>query len=181
MSFHAAATCVVATTYEAKCVDEAKNEICLLICCCGKFPYKSQRYNLKQLCVDRLMAAKNTSQRGILSEVPFDMTQTPPKVITDTPDTRYMTAVPRWNKIFTDEERDVWRDIWGNNPSKKPIRIPDVVVLKNPDGPINQANIEKIYEIKFPPDRWKPGQEEAYQEIAGDSPGKVEKNWHRGM
>ena len=168
-----AAVCVVAYEYKARCVQDAKEEICLYVCCCNKHLYQPNKRVLKQICVDRLMAAKKTSQRGIWPEVPFDMTKTPPQVITD--DAGWaMTTVPRWSKVFSDEERMRWRAGLGQDPNNKPIRIPDVVVLKDPRGQITQANINMIYEIKFPPDDWKDGQEKAYEKIAGDRD-KVEK------
>lgn len=174
MPLHAAATCVVATQYKAQCTDDAKNEVCLLVCCCDKFPYQPKKYKLKQLCVDRLMVAKKTNERGILPEVPFNMTKTPPEVIRDSSG-NIMSSIPRWRKIFTGEEREGWLKTYGEDKSKKPIRIPDVVVLDKPNGSITQDNIKKIYEIKFPPDDWKEGQKEDYQEIAGKPLEKVEK------
>ena len=53
------------------------------------------------------------------------------------------------------------------------LRKPDVTVLNNPQGDFMSDNIKNIYEIKFPPDKWRAGQQEAYNIIAGD-PSKVE-------
>ena len=83
----------------------------------------------------------------IKAEVPYDMTRTPP--------------APYMSK---------------NNPKRptksrpKDSRIPDVVIVKDGSLPPTQGNIVEIVEIKFPPDDWMPGQQQAYEEIAGDAP-----------
>jgi type VI secretion system secreted protein VgrG len=49
-------------------------------------------------------------------------------------------------------------------------RAPDVVIVKDPSKPPTQDNIEKVIEVKFPTDRFRPGQARAYEEIAGPAP-----------
>ena len=151
-----AAACVAAYAYEAACVPDTKEKICMTICCCEKFPI-IKRNRLKQLCVDRLMAANNLSEDGILSGVPYDMTTL--EVANGYPKATIAAQLKKFLEGAYFKNR---------------IRIPDVTVLKDPNGPITQDNIEKIYEIKFPGDTERDGQMNDYGKIAGD-PDKVKK------
>ncbi|WP_447894321.1 hypothetical protein [Vreelandella sp. GE22] len=47
------------------------------------------------------------------------------------------------------------------------MRIPDAVVLRDPNGKPTQDNLLGVIEVKFPPDDWGDGQERAYEGIAG--------------
>lgn len=47
------------------------------------------------------------------------------------------------------------------------VRIPDVVVVKDPAEPPTRANIHSVVEMKFGTDDYSEGVEEAYQEISG--------------
>ena len=48
------------------------------------------------------------------------------------------------------------------------LRIPDVIIVKDKNNrSTEQSNIEFVVEIKFPGDRWGPGQFDAYVRIAG--------------
>lgn len=58
----------------------------------------------------------------------------------------------------------------GDLPPIRGTRRPDIVVVKDPTRPPTPDNIKDIYEVKFPPDDWRPGQERAYQKIAGKDP-----------
>jgi hypothetical protein len=156
-----AATCVVAYQYKSQCILDAKSEVCLLVCCCNKFPMKPKKNLLRQLCVDRLMAAKETEKRGILPGVPFDMRKNPPQTFGGTDawgDGKYVATIAKCVKIVKDED--------GSNYRSRRVRVPDVVVLNDPNGPVTQDNIAKIYEIKFPTDRWGKKQREDYERIA---------------
>ncbi len=59
---------------------------------------------------------------------------------------------------------------WGDRPSLGGTRRPDIVVVKDPTRPPTHANIKDVYEVKFPPDDWGPGQKKAYGRIAGKDP-----------
>jgi hypothetical protein len=54
------------------------------------------------------------------------------------------------------------------SPTKYPgKRRPDVVIVSNPKLPPIQSNIKAIVEIKLPGDRWRKGQKQDYEAIAG--------------
>jgi len=105
------------------------------------------------------MESKETVRRGIVPSVPFDMRQVPPQTF-GTGNTRERT-IARCVKIIKGEDGGYRSGL---------VRVPDVVVLKDAGKPITQDNIEKIYEIKFPGDRWGEGQREAYEKIASSDP-----------
>ncbi len=54
----------------------------------------------------------------------------------------------------------------GDLPPLPGTRRPDVVVPLDPTKPPGPGNIKRIFEVKFPGDRLRPGQEQAYKEIA---------------
>ena len=164
--FDDAATCVVAYQYKAKCAKDAKEELCLLICCCNKFPVQGKKNKLKQLCVDGLMKAKETEKRGILPGVPFDMRRDPPQTfggMNAWGDGKYLATIAKCVKIVKGEDGD-------DSYVARTVRVPDVVVLKKADEPVMQSNIDKIYEIKFPGDRWGKNQRADYEKIASSDP-----------
>jgi hypothetical protein len=67
-----------------------------------------------------------------------------------------------------------------NPPSPTPYpddRRPDAVVLKDPSSPAVQGNLKAVIEVKiYPGDRWRKGQKQAYEKIAGDPDKVVEIN-----
>ena len=96
---------------------------------------------------------------GIYLEVAYDMSATPPRPL-------YKGARSRF-----------WRDYKGDSlplPTSAPIgktRRPDLVIVDNPGlGPYG-SNIKAVVEFKFPGDRLRRGQRNAYERIAG-SPDK---------
>jgi hypothetical protein len=53
------------------------------------------------------------------------------------------------------------------------VRRPDVVIVNDPSKPPTQNNLAAVVEMKFQADSPKPGQIEAYQEIAGGDANRV--------
>ena len=87
-------------------------------------------------------ASGHTSR--IKVEVPYDMNTKPPTPIMSKNDPRRATrGRPRGS------------------------RIPDFILTKDGTKPPTQDNIEKVIEVKIPPDVWREGQLEAYEKIAG--------------
>lgn len=153
-----AAKCLVATQYEASCAPVSqRTELCMYICCCNSFPIKQGGRQLKQLCVDRMMAAKSTQLRGIVGSPAYLMAK-PPVLITPK-NAPQMRAVAKLFKILKREEPD--------DAPERMFRIPDVVICEDPNKEPMPGNIKQIYDIKFPGDRWRGTQKEDYEKIAG--------------
>lgn len=103
-----------------------------------------------QWCVSKKLWALDAAcnfKSTIKAEVPYDMSTSPPQP--------YMSK--------TNPQRATRR-----RPADS--RIPDVVITKDGSKPPTQDNIAEVVEIKYPGDSWKPGQERAYQRIAGTAP-----------
>src|SRR5262249_53747486 len=132
-------------------VDSERLVICEAICSCkdvrasspGKGPRPSDCVTARLRAYDHALGDQST----IKAEVPYDMSQNPPVPIMS----RYQPTRPTTSK-----------------PGGS--KAPDVVLVKDPTKPPTQDNIKKIIEIKFPGDRWRPGQEKAYERIAGGVP-----------
>lgn len=91
---------------------------------------------------------------GLYPEVPFHSDGTP-----------IMSDEKSSNQ--TDAAGDPMRLPCGDRPPIRGSRRPDFVLAKDGKKPLDDpGNIAAIYEIKFPPDDWRPGQKEAYEEIA---------------
>ena len=127
--------------------------ICSAICTCKKLAdgqaAEGER-RTAQACVTQQLRAYDKALNGqsrIKAEVPYDMTRNPP-----TP-------------IMSRNEPE--RPTRGR---PKGSRIPDVVVLKDGSKPPTQDNLEKVIEIKFPPDTMDREQQNAYERIAGGVP-----------
>ncbi|HVK70362.1 MAG TPA: type VI secretion system tip protein TssI/VgrG [Polyangium sp.] len=127
--------------------------ICSAICSCKKLAdgraAEGERRQA-QACVTQQIRAYDKALNGqsrIKAEVPYDMTRNPPAPIMSR----------------NEPERPT-------RGSPKGSRIPDVVVLKDGSKPPTQDNLEKVIEIKFPPDKISPEQQTAYKRIAGGVP-----------
>lgn len=99
---------------------------------------------------------------AVYVEVPFRM---------GNPPTPIMTNVP--SKTRKDASGNPLPLPWGDLPPIPGTRRPDIVVVKDPSKPPTRDNIKGIYEVKFPPDDWGPGQREAYKRIGGTEPIKI--------
>ena len=164
-----AAKCVVAVAYTASCDTMSKRqEVCMYVCCCDAFPIRSSRGRmLKQLCVDRMMAAKGVDQRGIVSSPAYFMNPAGAELITP-----LNSKTLRFQAKLLKELR-----IMENLPAQKilpTIRIPDIVFTEAPGQQPTTNNIDMIYDIKFPGDRWRDGQFDDYVKIAGGDTRKVQ-------
>ena len=150
-----AAACVAAYAFQTPCPPSDDEErICQMVCCCNAFPI-AKTYKLKQLCVDQLIAANELKKDGILGGVPYDM------------QTKEVAAGYPSATIAAQLKKYLEGAYYSNR-----IRIPDVTVLEDLNGPISISNLKKFYEIKFPNDKLREGQIEDYRELAGD-PDKV--------
>jgi len=97
---------------------------------------------------------------AVYVEVPYLMGSNPP--------TPMMTKVP--SQTRKDAAGNPLPLPWGDRPALGGTRRPDIVVVKDPTKPPTRGNIKDVYEVKFPPDDWGPGQKEAYRHIAGKNP-----------
>ncbi|EYF03899.1 VgrG protein [Chondromyces apiculatus DSM 436] len=125
-------------------------EVCAVICLCDRDRAPHKR---KQDCVTaRLWAMEEASGHTgkIKAEVPYDMSTRPPTPIMSRRDPRRASR-RRW----------------------KGSKIPDVVVVRDGARAPTQDNIEKIIEIKFPPDSLHRDQRFKYDDIAGEAPFEV--------
>jgi type VI secretion system secreted protein VgrG len=115
--------------------------ICEAICVCKALADEQAADGERrkaQICVTQRLRAYDRALNGkstIKAEVPYDMSQTPP------------TPIMSRNE----PERPTFGRPKGSN-------IPDVVVVKDPEKPPTQDNIDKVIEIKFPPDKLTPDQ-----------------------
>ncbi len=171
--------------------NQAKREtdqkmLCELMCCCAKDPnysfssktgQTSPRY---QSCVADTVLTANGLNSLLTSdmaepvsrywpEVTYDMTCAPPKPLTrgDTP-TYGNEGGRHWGQ-FGAINRHAEEIGWDRDNQGPPTRRPDIIAVKDPNKPPTQANIDRIYEMKFKGDEWGSGQRVSYDRIAGDS------------
>jgi type VI secretion system secreted protein VgrG len=124
--------------------------ICRFVCECKDARNKRGDRRTPQACLSQNLALYEKAARGVTriwAEVPYNMAEHPPAPITS--------------------RNEPWRGT-GRKPAGS--RIPDVVLVKDPSKPPTQDNIDKVIEVKFPPDDWAEGQERAYTRIAGSAP-----------
>ncbi len=147
--------------------------ICSFVCVCDINPLESKSgSNLKQACVNKGIDWMHASGQGtnILPEVGYFMGTSPPSPLMKDGDHDIPQPIRnhwhRFNKVKNLLKDDAYRQYM--------LRIPDVIVTKDPTKPPTQDNIKKVVEIKFPNDDWGPEQEEDYELIAGD-PDDLEK------
>ncbi|RQZ75944.1 VRR-NUC domain-containing protein [Burkholderia glumae] len=148
-----------------------RQALCSVICKCNAMPtIGADGQKLKQQCVSgRLKAADaiGDHQSPYKAEINYDMSRDPPAPIMDS---RIVTKahdyLPGWIQKYWPGGLDSYTPGIGN------IRRPDVVIVNDPSLPPTQDNLKSVVEIKFPPDRVDPKQQDAYERIAGD-PSKV--------
>lgn len=157
---------------------EDKKVLCSAICNCKAVPgIGKDGRSLKQACVsqqlnklDKLLGHASPYK----AEVNFDMTKQPPSPIMNSDiETKAHDFLPGWIKKYWDTPDQEGNQRPPFKSGKGYIRRPDVVIVRDPNAPPTQDNLKKVVEIKFPPDRMTPAQQEAYEEIAGD-PAKLE-------
>ncbi len=154
--------------------------LCELMCCCADSPNTILKegvlQNAYQSCVaDTVAAARDSVKVGrYVPEVNHDMTLTPPKAILHsdgTPakwgDHAYWkhSSATELAKKYAQERAAALAEGRARNPL---VRRPDIIAVKNPNKPVSQENIDRIYEMKFSKDSEHKGQFNAYRKIAGD-------------
>lgn len=150
-------------------VPPPRQYLCSHICRCAsgsKLLDKAGRI-LRQRCVTTGIRNDydNKVQNVYIGEVGYDMTKRPPAPLMSRNEVGRPSRFPLGAATtagILNVDKDELEATGGSA-----FRIPDVVKLKMPNIPPIQSNIELVIEIKFDGDRWRPGQEEAYQEIAG--------------
>lgn len=140
-----------------------KQVLCELMCRCnkaGNFRVGSDGRALKQQCVSMALQGIDDlvgNKSRYKPEISYDMRQPVPAPIMDSRNPlRGHGWVPGWMSKH------------GVPPGVGAVRRPDVIIVKNPNLPPTQANIERVVELKFPPDRLTQDQKDAYETIAGD-------------
>lgn len=156
--------------------------VCSFVCTCEVVPNRGRSgINLKQSCVDRgLQQLNENCDTGIRVQVPYYMGDSPPSplLVKDDEGQETADAIPsfdhainRIRKIKRDRARGILLTETAKNReegyTRGDMRIPDAVVLRDPNGKPTQDNMLGVIEVKFPPDDWGDGQERAYEEIAG--------------
>lgn len=143
--------------------------ICSFVCVCDIKPLKSRSGSkLKQACVNKGIEWMHESGQGtnILPEVGYFMGESPPRPLLKNDDADLPEPIKnhwhRFNKV-----KGLLKE-QGETYSKGLLRIPDVIITKDPSKPPTQDNIKKVVEVKFPGDTWGEGQKEAYEDIAAD-------------
>ncbi|MEH6458731.1 VRR-NUC domain-containing protein [Chitinimonas sp. JJ19] len=154
--------------------------LCELMCCCADSPNTILKegvlQNAYQSCVaDTVAAARDTVKVGrYVPEVNHDMTLTPPKAILHSDgrpavwgDNAHWkhSATTGLAKKYAEERAAAAAAGRARNPL---VRRPDIIAVKNPNKPVSQDNIDRIYEMKFANDRAQPNQLEDYVKIAGN-------------
>lgn len=144
--------------------------ICMYVCCCNEFPTIKNKEGdlLKQACVNFNMARNSdTEKANLLIALMYNMTVTPPSQIYkgdgSAPVSNIFEAVKLVRKTAVGAGGEMIEKY-----TKGTIRIPDFVQTRFPGWPARGENIEAVYEVKFPGDKWGEGQREAYEKIAGD-------------
>lgn len=141
-----------------------KKVICKAICVCNRSPDRSEsEAKLKQQCVSRNLRDLDESVKWhspYKAEVNYNMDNSPP-----TPVMRSATPLephpylPGWLQRYWPGGLDGYE--------KGTMRRPDVVIVNDPSAPPTQDNIKSVVEIKFPPQKPDPEQEEDFRLIAG--------------
>ena len=157
--------------------------VCSFVCTCEEVPNRGRNgINLKQSCVDRgLLQLNESCDTGIRVQVPYYMGDTPPSplLVKDNEGQETTDAIPsfghainRIRKIKRDRAQGILLPETEKNRvegyTRGDMRIPDAVVLRDPNGKPTQDNMLGVIEVKFPPDDWGRGQKEAYERIAGN-------------
>lgn len=131
--------------------------LCSVMCCC-----RAEQQH--QVCVQKTLDAAD-QQLGYSSrykaEISFNMTTDPPSPFMHRENGKPTTRRSRY------WQRRAQNEIAEYQSGKGMVRIPDVVVVKDPAEPPTRANIHSVVEMKFGTDDYSEGVEEAYQEISG--------------
>ncbi len=149
-----AAICTVAMNKIPPCIeDPVKEELCIIFCCCMKYPIIQNR-RLMQRCADLMMEKAETPGGPYKHAVPYNM---------DTLEPLETDAQGRW--IYKTLKSLTGRE--GGRVGK--IRIPDVTIYDE------NGNRSGFYDMKFPGDRWRDNQKRDYEELMGGDADKVTK------
>jgi Domain of unknown function (DUF4150)/VRR-NUC domain len=143
--------------------------LCIIFCKCLESPTTSRsgKSDLRQFCVSTALNAGDQASgwKSVAKpEVPYNMTTTPPTPIMHRGADGALTTQP--SAYWQSQAGNIEGYVAGTGM----VRKPDVVLVRNPTVPPIQSNIRRIVEMKFPGDSWSPGQEKAYQQIAGAAP-----------
>ncbi|WP_437941892.1 eCIS core domain-containing protein [Sorangium sp. So ce341] len=133
--------------------------LCTVICACNRVSVG------KDVCATAALTAAGAALNHVSTlkaQINYDMTQTPPAPIMSRSDPRRVTP-SHWPPGQIHQ-------IPNFRPGTGMVRRPDVVAVIDPTAEPRAPNIRAVVDIKFPPDTWRPGQREAYQQIAGTAP-----------
>ncbi len=131
---------------------------CDVMCCCRTATGSGAR----QRCVQKTLDAADQAlahQSRYKAEISYNMTTVPPSPFMHR-DGSGLKRSDRWQTRAQDE-------IPGCEANEGMVRRPDIVVVRNPNRPPTQDNIERVVEMKFRGDPDDPKQMAAYQAIAG--------------
>lgn len=145
--------------------------ICKYVCCCNEFPTRKNKKGalLKQACVDANMALSEDTKKANLTIAPiYNMNTNPPSQIYKSDGSAPAGNVFEAVKLVTLSTVGSGRE-GVEQYSKGSIRIPDLVLTRDSDQRAEGDNIDKVFEIKFPGDKWGKGQKAAYEKISGTS------------
>ncbi|CAB3772244.1 MULTISPECIES: VRR-NUC domain-containing protein [Burkholderia] len=140
--------------------DQAK--LCSLMCTCKNGPAKSvDNKDLRQICVATQLKKEDTNYTTSIykAEVKYLMTVRPPTPIMSprTPNKTY-GWLPQWIKGNWEGEYERGA---GN------VRIPDVVIVKDPAKEPTQDNLDAVVEMKFKGDNYSTRHQKQDEDIAG--------------
>ena len=146
--------------------------LCQRICRCDCEPIISSRgRKLKQRCVTVSIRNDCDSKEQVWKykgEVGYNMVNNPPSPIMASLKKNQPLQFPLGVDTKALEGAIDLAKLTGR-AQKGMLRIPDVVIVKSRyDFDLSQRNIEFVVEIKFPGDRWRDEQKDAYELIVGD-------------
>ncbi|HYO59188.1 DUF4150 domain-containing protein, partial [Archangium sp.] len=135
--------------------------LCKVLCHCKDNPKPSKEgRDGHQQCVEDTLNELDTAMGGgstMKPEVPYNMLANPPAPISK-------------NWMFHEHLKPKRPGMTSYTTGD--VRVPDVVVLKNPHGPATQSNLKAVVEMKFGPDPWNSpsmrNRRGDYLQIAGD-------------
>ncbi len=150
-----------------------KGYLCSVFCSCNQSPLTgTQGQNLKQACATQALRQADRScgwHAHYKAEVPYDMkgkyTQGKGPLGVPYP----IMSAKNPTKPSEYWQRHVQKSGGWENYEKYDVRIPDVVAVHDAYLPPTRENIRKIYEMKFPGDRWGDTQFSDYIKIVGSN------------
>ena len=150
---------------------EDKAYLCSIFCSCNINPIKGvQGQDLKQRCASETLRNEDRAanwQGKFKAEVPYDMKgkytegKGPPGRPYPIMSKKHPTR-PSSHWMYHVQKSGGWEQY-----TQYDVRIPDVVAVRDVLSPPTQENITKIYEMKFPGDRWGKDQKKDYKKILG--------------